>query len=105
MLAFKGCVTAPQVKQKAWKGEYQLIYITPELASKQTSQLQQLHSNKSIGLIAVDEAHCVSEWGHDFRPDYRQLGCLRQALPGVPIIAVTATATQRVRQVRLGWEL
>lgn len=91
-----------QVKRKAWAGEYQLIYITPELATNNTSSLQQLHTTHCIGLIAIDEAHCVSEWGHDFRPSYRQLGLLREALPGVPLMAVTATATQQVRKVCSG---
>ncbi|WIA16435.1 hypothetical protein OEZ85_013122 [Tetradesmus obliquus] len=97
--AFLGSAqSSAEVKRKAWAGEYQLLYITPELATGNTAALQQLHATRRIGLIAIDEAHCVSEWGHDFRPSYRQLGVLRQALPGVPIMAVTATATQRVQQ-------
>ena len=51
-----------------------------------------------MGLIAIDEAHCISEWGHDFRPDYRNLKSFRTLLPGVPVIALTATATEKVRQ-------
>eukprot|EP00775_Hariotina_reticulata_P009775 gene9775-9932_t len=90
--------TSAEVKRRAWAGEYQLIYITPELAATNITGLQQLHSTSRIGLIAVDEAHCVSEWGHDFRPSFRQLGQLRKALPDVPLMAVTATATDRVRK-------
>jgi hypothetical protein len=53
---------ATQVKRKAWAGEYQMLYITPELATNNTAALQQLHATRRIGLIAIDEAHCVSEW-------------------------------------------
>jgi hypothetical protein len=56
------CFAATQVKRKAWAGEYQLLYITPELATNNTAALQQLHATHRIGLIAIDEAHCVSEW-------------------------------------------
>ena len=52
----------------------------------------------NVGALAVDEAHCISEWGHDFRPEYRQLATLRDRFPGVPFIALTATATPRVRE-------
>jgi ATP-dependent DNA helicase Q5 len=76
-----------------------LLYITPEMAAtthfRQT--LSRLHSQGKISHIAIDEAHCVSEWGHDFRPDYQKLGELRDTLPGVPMVALTATATPHVQ--------
>lgn len=77
-----------------------LLYITPELAATPhfRSQLDTLHKYKKLSLIAVDEAHCVSEWGHDFRPDYLKLGELRQAFSLVPLLALTATATPHVQR-------
>src|SRR5438128_3005603 len=77
-------------------GEYRLLYVAPErlMLSGFLSDLKQWRVN----LLAVDEAHCISEWGHDFRPEYRQLAELRQGFPGVPMMALTATATGRVRQ-------
>ncbi len=54
---------APQVVDRAWQGEYQFVYVTPELATSQTDRLQQLHATRGIALVAIDEAHCVSEWG------------------------------------------
>jgi ATP-dependent DNA helicase RecQ len=71
------------------------LYIAPERLGVPGFQ-EFLHSLK-ISLIAIDEAHCISQWGHDFRPDYRNLSMLKQYFPGVPIIALTATATQQVR--------
>ncbi len=56
----------------------------------------------NLSLIAIDEAHCISEWGHEFRPDYRNLQQLRQDFPAVPVIALTATATERVREDIIG---
>src|SRR5712671_3611286 len=76
-------------------GEYRLLYVAPErlMLSGFLSDLQRWRVN----LLAVDEAHCISEWGHDFRPEYRQLAELRPSFPSVPMMALTATATERVR--------
>jgi ATP-dependent DNA helicase RecQ len=81
--------------RKAHHGEFRLLYISPErLARADTMEwLQQV----PIGFFAVDEAHCISEWGHEFRPEYRQLKRLRSSFPDRPIAAFTASATQRVR--------
>ena len=80
-------------------GEYKLLYVAPErlLGDSFQSTLSELANDVGIARIAVDEAHCVSEWGHDFRPEYRQLRLLRQRFPSVPVTALTATATERVR--------
>lgn len=77
-----------------------LLYITPELAATSgfRALLSSLHERGKIERIAVDEAHCVSEWGHDFRPDYLKLGELRDVLKNVPCVALTATATRRVQR-------
>lgn len=80
-------------------GQVQLLYVAPEKLMKEPFQLflDGLHQRIGIAGFAIDEAHCVSEWGHDFRPDYRQLRHLRQRYPDVPMMALTATATERVR--------
>ncbi len=78
------------------EGAYRLLYVAPERALM-PAFLNEI-KNWNINLIAIDEAHCVSEWGHDFRPEYRQLVELRKHLPEVPIMALTATATTRVRE-------
>ena len=76
------------------RGEMDMLYVSPEaLGTGLANRLTQL----SVSLIAVDEAHCVSQWGHDFRPDYRALGNLKERFPGVPWLAVTATADDRTR--------
>eukprot|EP00073_Rattus_norvegicus_P053479 XP_017455863.1 PREDICTED: Werner syndrome ATP-dependent helicase isoform X1 [Rattus norvegicus] len=79
-------------------GRYRIIYITPEFCSGNLDLLQQLDSNIGITLIAVDEAHCISEWGHDFRSSFRTLGSLKTALPLVPVIALSATASSSIRE-------
>lgn len=72
-----------------------LLYIAPERLM--TEQIFHLIGNIDIALIAIDEAHCVSQWGHDFRPEYRMLSSVRERLPHIPCIAVTATADDRTR--------
>lgn len=78
------------------QGEYQLLYVAPErlLAGDFPRKL----AGWNVRAIAVDEAHCISEWGHDFRPEYRQLATLRERFSGTPFLALTATATPRVRE-------
>jgi len=83
----------------AINGELNLLYVAPEriMGSNFLNLLDQVQENVGLSLLAVDEAHCVSEWGHDFRPEYRQLGQLRKRYQNVPMLALTATATERVR--------
>src|SRR5881409_3866582 len=77
------------------RGEFRLLYVAPERLML-SGFLEDLR-NWQPKLIAVDEAHCISEWGHDFRPEYRQLSQLREQFPDMPMMALTATATERVR--------
>src|SRR6202451_845635 len=83
------------VMRKAREGEYRLLYLSPErLARADTvGWLQRV----PVAFFAIDEAHCISEWGHEFRPEYRQLSSLRVNFPDRPIAAFTASATRRVR--------
>ncbi|KAM5355881.1 hypothetical protein ACJ41O_002527 [Fusarium nematophilum] len=77
----------------------ELLYVTPEMVSKNNAfnnGMRALHRKGRLARIVIDEAHCVSQWGHDFRPDYKTLGQVRQRYPGVPVMALTATATQNV---------
>ncbi len=78
------------------RGEYRMLYVAPERLMLDGFLERALNWN--IAQIAIDEAHCISEWGHDFRPEYRELKKLRRHLPDVPIMALTATATERVRK-------
>jgi ATP-dependent DNA helicase RecQ len=84
-----------QVQQKARRGAYRLLYLSPErlYRADTTAWLQQV----PISFFAIDEAHCISEWGHEFRPEYRQLSRLRGSFPDRPIAAFTASATRHVR--------
>ncbi|MFU8819667.1 MAG: DNA helicase RecQ [Desulfurivibrio sp.] len=96
---------ARQVLARMHAGELDLLYVAPErlMNSDFLARLSEL----TIALFAIDEAHCVSQWGHDFRPEYIQLGRLRQQFPAVPIIALTATAEPHTRKdilARLGLE-
>ncbi|MBE2258520.1 MAG: DNA helicase RecQ [Rhodobacteraceae bacterium] len=91
------------------RGELELIYVAPErlLTDRFIALLEQLAARRQIALFAIDEAHCVSQWGHDFRPEYIQLSQLHERFPGVPRIALTATADQLTRdeiRSRLGLE-
>lgn len=94
-----------EIWRAARAGELDLLYVSPE-GLAQPHLIDRLH-DLPLSLIAIDEAHCVSQWGHDFRPDYRTLGRLAELFPGVPRVAVTATADARtrediVRSLRLG---
>src|SRR6202165_2775268 len=81
------------------QGRYRLLYVSPErLVGEGSDGFLALLSSCGVSFVAVDEAHCISQWGHDFRPEYRQLGRLRRLLPGVSVHAYTATATARVRR-------
>ena len=90
---------SPGERDETWSrleaGALDLIYLSPE-GLMQPGSLRRLEKT-SLSLIAVDEAHCVSQWGHDFRPEYRTLGRLAELFPGVPRIALTATADARTR--------
>ncbi|MCL7025550.1 hypothetical protein MKW94_023480 [Papaver nudicaule] len=82
------------------EGELKILYVTPEKVSKSKrfmSKLEKCYNAGRLSLISIDEAHCCSQWGHDFRPDYKNLGILKTQFPNVPIIALTATAIKKVQ--------
>lgn len=84
------------VQNKAISGQIKLLYISPEKAM--TTSFFQFISHCQVSFIAIDEAHCISQWGHDFRPEYTQLGGLKRCFPNAPIMALTATADSATRQ-------
>ncbi|KAK7269357.1 hypothetical protein RIF29_22082 [Crotalaria pallida] len=95
------------VEQKAMRGVYSIIYVCPETVLRLITPLQKLAESRGITLFAIDEVHCVSKWGHDFRPDYRRLSVLRENFStsklkslkfDIPLMALTATATNKVRE-------
>ena len=77
------------------EGKLKLLYISPEkLIAEANYLLRDMH----ISLFAIDEAHCISQWGHDFRPEYAQMGFIREMFPNIPVIALTATADKITRE-------
>lgn len=92
-------LTAVQIEkicEAAKDKKVKILYIAPERFA--LKDFQEFLKTLEVSLIAVDEAHCISEWGHDFRPDYRNLSQLKKIFPSVPLIALTATATAKVRE-------
>ncbi len=87
-----------EVFQKVRRGEVKLLYVAPERLMQSGERFIDFLDGLDISLFAIDEAHCISSWGHDFRPEYRQLSKLKQYFPDVPLIALTATADKLVRQ-------
>ena len=85
-----------QVQNKLISGQLKLLYVSPEKVM--TNGFFQLISYTKVSFIAIDEAHCISQWGHDFRPEYTQLGGLKSSFPDAPIMALTATADYATRQ-------
>ncbi|GHU57313.1 ATP-dependent DNA helicase RecQ [Bacteroidia bacterium] len=83
-----------QVRQRCLQGEIKLLYLSPEGL---LSELDWLLSRMDLSLIAIDEAHCISRWGHDFRPEYTQMAIVKERFPQVPVIALTATADKITR--------
>ncbi|KAJ1385672.1 P-loop containing nucleoside triphosphate hydrolase [Sesbania bispinosa] len=81
--------------------KYKLLYVTPEKVARSDvllRHLENLHVRELLSRIVIDEAHCVSQWGHDFRPDYQGLGILKHKFPNTPVLALTATATASVKE-------
>ena len=91
---------AQAIEQQLLSGELDLLYVAPErlMTPRCLQQLEHCHRQGGLALLAIDEAHCVSQWGHDFRPEYQQLGALAERFQGVPRLALTATADEQTRE-------
>ncbi|XP_072440024.1 bifunctional 3'-5' exonuclease/ATP-dependent helicase WRN [Chiloscyllium punctatum] len=94
---FLGSSQSKNLSHELTKGHFKVVYMTPEFCSGSVSLLKKLDDSVGITLVAVDEAHCISEWGHDFRNSYRKLGTLKDFLPQTPVVALTATASPSIR--------
>ncbi len=95
-----GAAESQAIRQRLKEGELKLLYISPEglFAGSMATLLQQANQGRGVARVAIDEAHCISQWGHDFRPEYGQLKRLRTLFPQASVQAFTATATPRVRE-------
>ncbi|WP_143962524.1 DNA helicase RecQ [Litoribacter populi] len=86
------------ILQEVEQGKIKLVYVAPERLFSQSAPLSDFLQSSKLSLVAVDESHCVSQWGHDFRPEYLKIGQLRKLLPNIPFIALTATADKLTRK-------
>ena len=84
-----------EIRQGMSEGRYRLLFISPERLV--TPRFMEFFARREVQAFSIDEAHCISHWGHDFRPEYRQLALLKERFPGASVHAYTATATQRVQ--------
>lgn len=95
------CPEYTNVMSGVYQGRIKLLYVTPEKLAQSgsfMSTLDRLYQKQQLGRFVIDEAHCVSNWGHDFRSDYLKLSVLKKSFPQVPMMALTATANRRVIQ-------
>ncbi|XP_062410849.1 bifunctional 3'-5' exonuclease/ATP-dependent helicase WRN isoform X2 [Sardina pilchardus] len=95
---YLGSAQKQDVSADLRKGHFRVVYMTPEYCSGNIALLEHLNNTIGLSLVAIDEAHCISQWGHDFRNAYRDLGKLKKALRNVPIVALTATASPSIRE-------